>query len=132
MMRRTNCFRGELPSGHPKFYEGSSAALMETSAPLSNVKDLVYGKEDDEAIEQFVREKVETVWHSMATCKMSPREQNGVVDASLNVHGVTGLKIADLSIAPANVAANTNNTALTIGEKAADIILSELMAAKTP
>jgi choline dehydrogenase-like flavoprotein len=35
-------------------------------------------------------------------------------------------KIADLSIPPGNVGANTNNTALVIGEKAADIILNDL------
>jgi alcohol oxidase len=128
IMRRMNCFRGELASGHPKFPEGSPAALTDTSSPSTNVKDLKYSKEDDEAIEQFVRERVETVWHSMGTCKMAIREQDGVVDTSLNVHGVTGLKIADMSIPPTNVAANTNNTALTIGEKAADIILAELMA----
>ena len=33
---------------------------------------------------------------------------------------------ADLSIVPENVGANTNNTALMIGEKAADIIIREL------
>lgn len=58
---------------------------------------------------------------------MAPREgQLGVVDERLNVYGVKGLKIADLSVAPSNVSANTHNTALTIGEKAADIILQDL------
>jgi choline dehydrogenase-like flavoprotein len=57
---------------------------------------------------------------------MAPREKDGVVDGSLNVHGVKGLKIADLSIPPENVGGNTNNTALVIGEKAADIIIAEL------
>lgn len=52
----------------------------------------------------------------------------GVVDASLNVYGVHVLKLADLSIAPDNVAANTMNTALLIGEKAADIIIQELVS----
>jgi choline dehydrogenase-like flavoprotein len=46
----------------------------------------------------------------------------------LNVHGVRGLKLADLSIAPENVGGNTNNTALAVGEKAASIILAELKA----
>ncbi len=59
---------------------------------------------------------------------MAPREKDGVVDANLNVYGVKGLKVADLSIAPENVGANTNNTALVIGEKAADIIIKELKA----
>lgn len=55
----------------------------------------------------------------------SPDKQE-VVDARLNVHGVEGLKITDLSIVPRNVAANTNNTAMAIGEKVADIIIGVL------
>lgn len=43
---------------------------------------------------------------------MAPREGNsivkyGVVDERLNVHGVKGLKVADLSICPDNVGCNT-------------------------
>lgn len=34
--------------------------------------------------------------------------------------------MTDLSIIPENVGANTNNTALIVGEKAADIIAKEL------
>jgi alcohol oxidase len=128
IVRRTKYYRGELAAGHPRFSEGSAAAATETSESLSNVKDLEYSKEDDAAIEQWLRENVNTTWHSMATCKMAPFDQDGVVDANLNVYGVQGLKLADLSIAPANVGANTNNTALAIGEKAAEIILAELGA----
>lgn len=57
---------------------------------------------------------------------MKPREKGGVVDSHLNVYGVKNLKVADLSIAPANVGANTYSTALLIGEKAAVIIAEEL------
>lgn len=57
---------------------------------------------------------------------MKPRTQGGVVDSRLNVYGVQGLKVTDLSIAPSNVAANTYSTALVIGEKAAVIIAEEL------
>jgi alcohol oxidase len=57
---------------------------------------------------------------------MKLREQGGVVDSKLNVYGVHGLKVADLSIAPGNVSANTYGTALVIGEKAAAIIADEL------
>ncbi len=45
---------------------------------------------------------------------------------SLTTQGTKGLKIADLSIVPENVGANTNNTALAVGEKAAVIIGNEL------
>jgi hypothetical protein len=34
---------------------------------------------------------------------MKPRADQGVVDARLNVYGVTNLKVADMSIAPKNV-----------------------------
>ena len=57
---------------------------------------------------------------------MKPRERGGVVDPRLNVYGVHGLKVADLSIPPSNVAANTYSTALVIGEKAAGISAEEL------
>ncbi|KAF8462181.1 hypothetical protein DFH94DRAFT_640732, partial [Russula ochroleuca] len=43
------------------------------------------------------------------------------VDSRLNVYGVRGLKVADLSIGPGNVSANTYLTALVIGEKACSI-----------
>jgi alcohol oxidase len=57
---------------------------------------------------------------------MKPRERGGVVDPRLNVYGVQALKIADLSVCPSNVAANTYSTALVIGEKAAVMIADEL------
>ena len=57
---------------------------------------------------------------------MKPRERGGVVDPRLNVYGVQGLKVVDMSIAPSNVAANTYSTALVIGEKAAVMIAEEL------
>lgn len=62
----------------------------------------------------------------LGTCKMAPREEGGVVDESLGVYGVEGLKIAGMSIPPLNVAANTNNAAIVIGKKAADIFIREL------
>ena len=62
---------------------------------------------------------------------MAPREGNsivkhGVLDPRLNVHGVKGLKCADLSICPDNVGCNTYSTALLIGEKAAMLIAEDL------
>ena len=57
---------------------------------------------------------------------MKPRTRGGVVDSRLNVYGVKGLKVADMSIGPGNVGANTFSTALVIGEKAAVIIAEEL------
>lgn len=128
MWRRMRIFRGELASTHPRFPEGSKAAVVEKAdGPIAKDSErLEYSVEDDKAIEQKVREIVTTTWHSLGTCKMAPREDMGVVDKNLNVHGVKGLKLADLSVPPENVGANTGNTAFLVGEKAAGIFVREL------
>ncbi|SMY20971.1 unnamed protein product [Zymoseptoria tritici ST99CH_1A5] len=129
MWRRMPIFRGELAINHPKFPEGSKAAVVEKAdGPLSKNNDerIPYTKEDDAAIEQKVREIVSTTWHSLGTCKMAPREKKGVVDHTLSVHGLENLKLADLSIPPENVGANTGGTAFVIGERAADLFIKEL------
>ena len=129
MLRRMSIFRGELKSSHPQFPDGSKAAVIEkTDGPVitDNNSRIEYSAEDDKAIEQRVREILSTTWHSLGTCKMAPKEKGGVVDRYLNVHGVKGLKLADLSVPPENVGANTGNTAFVIGERAADIFIKEL------
>ena len=57
---------------------------------------------------------------------MKPKGDGGVVDKYLNVYGTQNLKVADLSICPGNVGANTYSTALVVGEKTALIIAKEL------
>ena len=126
ILRRMDIYRGEWAPSHPPFPATSAAASIETDGPLKDVRDIEYTPEDDEIIEKWLRENVSTTWHSMGTCKMAPREAEGVVDPSLSVYGVEALKVADLSIAPGNVAANTGTTAFAIGEKAADIFIKEL------
>jgi len=125
IIRRMQVFRGELAPGHPPFPAHSQAAPIVIDSPLTDIKDIEYA-EDDAIIEEWIRAHVDTTWHSLGTCKMAAREALGVVDPSLSVFGIEGLKIADLSIPPINVGANTNNTAMVIGEKAADIFIKEL------
>ncbi|KAJ1301180.1 hypothetical protein OPQ81_003591 [Rhizoctonia solani] len=108
--RRMPSYRGEYAPLHPKFSEG----------------DLVYTTEDDAAIEEFVRQRGGTTWHSVATIQMKPKEEGGCVDARLNVYGTENLKVADLSILPVNVGSNTYSTALLVGEKAAILIAEDL------
>jgi len=129
MWRRMPIFRGELALNHPRFPAGSKAAVIEKAdGPVvtDDTSRIEYSAEDDKAIDQKVREILSTTWHSLGTCKMAPRERNGVVDKDLSVYGVKGLKLADLSVPPENVGANTGNTAFVIGEKAADIFIKEL------
>jgi alcohol oxidase len=126
MFRRMSIYRGELASSHPKFTKGSTAAVVEKAdGPVPDDCRVKYTEEDDRIIDKHVCQIVSTTWHSPGTCKMAPRDKGGV-DASLSVYGIGGLKVADLSVPPENVGANTNNTALMIGEKAADIFIKEL------
>ncbi|EIN08874.1 alcohol oxidase [Punctularia strigosozonata HHB-11173 SS5] len=125
--RRMPSYRGEYLPGHPQFPEGSKAAVSESGTPVANDSpDIQYDERDEEAIQTYTRATVGTAWHSLGTCAMKPREDGGVVDADLNVYGTTCLKVADMSIAPGNVGANTYSTALVIGEKAALIIADYL------
>ncbi|KAJ6614242.1 hypothetical protein B0H10DRAFT_2165154 [Mycena sp. CBHHK59/15] len=106
LARRMDGYRGEFAADHPNFPAGSKATCAETSGPV-----------------EISAPEIQWV---LGTCAMKPREQLGVVDPRLNVHGVKNLKVADMSIAPLNVGGNTYNTALIIGEKAALIIAEEL------
>ena len=94
-------------------------------------EDIEYNNSDIEAIVEWVKRHCETTWHSLGTCSMAPKEGNkatkhGVLDERLNVHGVKGLKVADLSICPDNVGCNTYSTALLIAEKAAVLTAEDL------
>ena len=45
-----------------------------------------------------------------------------VVDEQLRVHGIDNLRVADASIMPTVIHANTNVTCMMIGERVADFI----------
>ncbi|EMD35142.1 hypothetical protein CERSUDRAFT_139982 [Gelatoporia subvermispora B] len=125
--RRMPAYRGEFAPMHPSFPEGSKVACRMDTKPVSvDEPDLEYTPEEEKAIEEYTRRIVGTAWHSLGTCSMKPRDKGGVVDSKLNVYGVEGLKVADMSIAPGNVSANTYSTAVLIGEKAAVIIAEAL------
>ncbi|KAI0089825.1 alcohol oxidase-like protein [Irpex rosettiformis] len=124
--RRMPAYRGEYVPNHPKFASDSASAKGEIQPVAIDAPDIAYTEEDEKAIEEYTRKAVGTAWHSLGTCAMKPREEGGVVDSKLNVYGVENLKVADLSIPPSNVAANTYSTTLGVAEKAAVIIAAEL------
>ncbi|KAJ4405545.1 hypothetical protein N0V82_010302 [Gnomoniopsis sp. IMI 355080] len=93
LIRRMPSYRGEIPPLHPPFSANSSAACVSLDAPLGiGTSNIDYTAKDDAVLEQWIRENVGTTWHSLGTCKMRPRDDMGVVDPSLNVYGVTGLR----------------------------------------
>jgi alcohol oxidase len=99
--RRLDDYAGGFTPTHPVFDKSSRASfdvddvyLKELGSDKDKIQDIVYTKDDDEAIEAFLRETVSTMWHSAGTCAMKPLKEGGVIDKNLNVHGVEGVKVA--------------------------------------
>ena len=79
--------------------------------------------ESDETLDEWMMRKVQTSHHVSGTCKMGPSSDPlAVVDQHGKVHGIEGLRVADASIMPDCIRANTNVTAMVIGERVADFI----------
>ncbi len=79
----------------------------------------------DADLAAFVRRDADTIYHGAGTCKMGPAsDATAVVDPTLRVRGVQGLRVADASIMPEVVNAPTSAAAIMIGEKAAILIKS--------
>ena len=77
----------------------------------------------DDALDVFMRREVTTGQHISCTCKMGPSDDPmSVVDQYGKVHGLQNLRVADASIMPDCVRANTNVTTMMIGEHIADFI----------
>ncbi len=79
--------------------------------------------QSDDEIREFVRNWAQNIYHPVGTCKMGG-DPMAVVNDRLQVHGVTGLRVADASIMPHIINANTNNACMMIGEKCADMVLN--------
>ncbi len=77
----------------------------------------------DEALDRWLMTMARTCHHISGTCKMGPdSDPEAVIDQYGRVYGVEGLRVADASIMPDCVRANTNATAMMIGERMADFI----------
>ena len=79
----------------------------------------------EEALEDWMLRTVSTGHHISCTCKMGPADDPmAVVDQFGRVHGLRGLRVADASIMPDCVRANTNVPTMMIGERVSDFLAS--------
>ncbi|XP_059174133.1 L-sorbose 1-dehydrogenase-like [Physella acuta] len=93
-------------------------------APLPSCVSHLYNS--DSYWNCFNRHLASTAHHPAGTCKMGATDDvTTVVDNRLRVKGVRNLRVADASIMPDVVSANTNAATFMIGEKAADMILND-------
>ncbi|TPX66368.1 hypothetical protein SpCBS45565_g04495 [Spizellomyces sp. 'palustris'] len=74
-------------------------------------------------VREYVKRQAITVYHPVGTAKMGRADDPmAVVDSRCRVFGIEGLRVADASVMPRIVAANTNAACIMIGEKVADMI----------
>lgn len=76
---------------------------------------------DKETLLNDIRQRADTVYHPVGTCKMG-HDSMSVVDDQLRVHGIDRLRVVDASIMPTLVPGNTNAPTIMIAEKAVDFI----------
>ncbi|KAI7317286.1 glucose-methanol-choline oxidoreductase [Hortaea werneckii] len=117
---------------HPTDLEIAVEAIKKTrefmnSAPMqeTGATEIVPGTNitSDEEIAAAIRNLARSTWqHPTSSCSMMRRELGGVVDPSLKVYGVEGLRVVDASIMPMIIGSHTSSTVYAVAEKAADII----------
>jgi len=73
----------------------------------------------DEEWRTIVRTTTTMGYHPVGTCAIG-----SVVDPSLHVRGIAGLRVADASVMPNIISGNTNAATIAIAEKAAELIRS--------
>ena len=98
---------------------GNSAAMK----PFRK-REVMPGKLSGADLENFIRDAAVTYWHQTCTARMG-QDSMSVVDASLKVHGIENLRIADGSIMPRITIGNTMAPCVIIGERAGQMIQAE-------
>jgi len=97
------------------------------TAPLVNRRshEISPAAEDlatDAGIDAWVRAGANTIFHPVGTCRMGS-DPGSVVDGTLKLRGIDGLRVVDASVMPSIVGGNTSAPTMMIAEKAADMIL---------
>ncbi|NRA85502.1 MAG: GMC family oxidoreductase N-terminal domain-containing protein, partial [Gammaproteobacteria bacterium] len=79
--------------------------------------------QSDAEILTFLKNKSNTIYHPVGTCKMG-NDELAVVDNELKVHGINHLRVVDASIMPTLISGNTNAPTIMVAAKIADNILA--------
>jgi choline dehydrogenase len=85
------------------------------------MREVMPGKMDRPALENFVRDGAVTLWHPTCTAKMGQDEMS-VTSGDLKVCGIAHLRIADGSIMPRVTTGNTMAPCVVIGERGGQLL----------
>ena len=110
----------DLMIGIEQVREIGNAAALQSYAK----REVAPGNLNEADLERFIRNGLVTFWHQCCTAKMG-RDAMSVVDGSLEVYGVEGLRVADASILPRVTTGNTMAPCVVVGERAAGILQKE-------
>lgn len=91
-------------------------------APYRKQELWTAGVTGDDEVRTLLRNRVDTVYHPVGSCRMGADEA-AVVDAELRVHGLESLRVIDASVMPDLIGGNTNAPTIMIAEKASDLLL---------
>ena len=97
--------------------------LMQSPALSEIYKQDLFTAEvkSDDDIRAILRQRVDTVYHPVGSCKMGVDDM-AVVNPQLQVYGIQNLRVVDASIMPNVINGNTNAPVVMIAEKAVDLI----------
>jgi choline dehydrogenase-like flavoprotein len=138
--------RSADPGDHPRIVNNALSSGSEVEAmlrALAMVREIaaqpplreVLGEELNpsagidtaEQLTDWLRATCEHEYHPSCTCRIGSPDE-GVVDAELRVHGVDGLRVADSSVQPRIVSANTQAATLMVAERCSDLVLGRSAA----
>lgn len=101
--------------------------IMDAQPLVNYRKKELFGTKDnmtDAEWEEHIRARADTIYHPIGTCKMGVDDM-AVVDPTLKVHGMEGLRVVDASVMPTLIGGNTNAPTIMIAEKCADMIKAQ-------
>ena len=107
-----------------KFVAKLSQAEAFKGVFIANTSNDLSSKSDLDLLQQF-KEHGGSIYHLCGTCSIGLNDKNSVVDTSLKVHGLEGVRVIDASVFPNIVSGNINAATMMVAEKGADHIIRD-------
>ena len=78
--------------------------------------------DEDILADDWILANLRTPAHACGTCRLGLADEGAVVDDRCQIHGLSGLRVIDLSIVPRSVRAGPAATVVMLAERAADLL----------